>query len=247
MPPPIIAIRFMLAADLALGTRCGAENSAPIFIIKLFLVFTLSLTAANENDEELTPRDDATHPFRASGFAVRGSSGVRDLHLNHIVSLAARSRCWPSVRIRLIAAWDVNAAGLFSQHISGHRVGARAAASADIAKLAGPALAMQQVGVAQLYKDRRLLVDVRQRIAVQVAAFDGQEPAGEDLANMGDEHKSAPIVNAFGGPAHGFVFAAAARMRRPSVMRCGSGAGVIMHANRGPAFLHPLLDQVAAV
>jgi len=75
-----------------------------------------------------------------------------------------------------------------------------------------PHFAVEQAGVAELQEDGRFLIDVRERVGVQVAAFDGRNPLGKNLADVGDEDEAASVVDALGGPADGFRFGALARM-----------------------------------
>src|ERR1035438_3219199 len=136
------------------------------------------------------------------------------------------------VGIGVITARLINAAGLLSHDIAGDGIGAGAGSAADVAKFAGAALAMELVRVAELHEDGRLLVDVRERVSVQVAAFDGQEAAGIDLADVGDKDEAASIIDALGGPADGLVFGALAWVSvadGPAGMRGGARAGVVVH------------------
>ena len=99
------------------------------------------------------------------------------------------------IRVGMIAAGLIDAAGFFGHHVAGDGVGASTRSTADIAEFAGAAFAVKQIRVAELHEDGRLLVDVRERVVVQVPAFDGEESAGVDLADVGNEDEAAPVVN----------------------------------------------------
>ena len=103
------------------------------------------------------------------------------------------------IGVGVVAAGLVDAAGLLGHDVAGDGVGAGAGSSADIAEFAGAAFAVQLIGVAELHEDGRLLIDVGQGIVVQIAALDGQESAGVNLADMGDEDEAASIVDALVG------------------------------------------------
>src|SRR5690348_11775175 len=141
MPPPRMAIRFM---DALQTSRWDAFN-VPASIIKLFPASALHATA--QPDALLFA--SAVRSCYGCGLPLRMSY----LELHQIVRFAARSGHLCLLRIRLVAAGYVDAAGLLGEDVSRDGVGAGAAASADVAKLAGAAFAVQLVGVAQLHED----------------------------------------------------------------------------------------------
>src|ERR1039457_5714173 len=76
------------------------------------------------------------------------------------------------------------------------RAGARA--SANIAEETASALAFQSGTVAQRYKQRRIAIDLRQRLGRHVARRERQEAAGIYLTPVGDEDESLALVHTFG-------------------------------------------------
>src|ERR1700722_20349506 len=140
------------------------------------------------------------------------------------------------IRVGMVAAGLIDAARLFGHDVAGDAVSAGAGSAADIAVFAGVPLAVELVRVAQLQKDGRLLINVRERVVVQVAAFDGEETAGVDLADVGDEDEAAPVVDALGGPADSLVFGALGGMAGvdgPAGMRGGASTRVVVNTGGG--------------
>src|ERR1700728_4212122 len=97
-----------------------------------------------------------------------------DLQLNQIMGGTG----WGSIFIAgvgMVSAWLIDAAGLLGHHIAGYGVGTGPGSAANLAEFAGAALAVELIGIAQLHEDGRLLVDVRERVVMEVAAFDGKK------------------------------------------------------------------------
>src|SRR5271165_40541 len=92
----------------------------------------------------------------------------------------------------------VHAAGFLRKQVAGHGERAGAGASADLAILADAAPPFQVLAIAQGTKQRRVAVNVGQRLAANVAAGERKESARKDLAQMRDENQTLAVVNAAG-------------------------------------------------
>ena len=99
------------------------------------------------------------------------------------------------LRFPLLPLRLVHAAGFFREQIAGERVRASARAATDLAKLAAPALTVQIPTVAKGAKQRRVAIDVGQRLPADIASGDGEKSAGIDLAQVRDEHEAFAVVD----------------------------------------------------
>jgi hypothetical protein len=70
---------------------------------------------------------------------------MSDLYLNQIMRFASRRGSVLLVRVGVVAARLVDAAGLLGHHIARDGVGTSARAAADVAKLTGATLAVELV------------------------------------------------------------------------------------------------------
>src|SRR5690242_2045357 len=105
----------------------------------------------------------------------------------------------------------VHAVGLFREHVAPDRVGAGARASADLAELADTALPLQISAVAQGDEQRRVAVQLGERMLANVAGGYRQKAAGKYFAQVGNEDETLAFVDAArgasnavgaGGPEH---------------------------------------------
>src|SRR5664279_5267426 len=115
-------------------------------------------------------------------------------------NLSLHRHRFSSLRFRLLPLRLVHAVGFFREQIAGERVRASARAATDLAKLAAPALTVQIPTVAQGAKQRRVAIDVGQRLFADVASGDRQKSAGIDLAQVRDEHEAFAVVDTAGAP-----------------------------------------------
>ena len=115
-------------------------------------------------------------------------------------NLSLHRHRFSSLRFRLLPLRPVHAAGFFREQIAGERVRASARAATDLAKLAAPALTVQIPTVAKGAKQRRVAIDVGQRLPADIASGDGEKSAGIDLAQVRDEHEAFAVVDTAGAP-----------------------------------------------
>src|SRR3990172_11883413 len=80
--------------------------------------------------------------------------------------------------------WDVCAEGFFGHVVFGCGVGPCSAASAEVSVSAEAAFAFEAVGVAHSCEVFVVLPDIGEFGLKDIAAIDGQIPAGEDIALM---------------------------------------------------------------
>ncbi len=70
-------------------------------------------------------------------------------------------------------------------------------------ELAASTFAAESVRVSEFSKNRRVLIHVHNGIGGEAAGLDGQEAAGEDLADMAYEHASFAVAHAERGAVNG--------------------------------------------
>src|SRR5664280_3086675 len=99
-------------------------------------------------------------------------------------NLSLHRHRFSSLRFRLLPLRLVHAAGFFREQIAGERVRASARAAADLAKLAAAALPFQVLAIAQGAEQRRVAIDVGQRLPADIASGDGEKSAGIDLVEV---------------------------------------------------------------
>src|SRR5262249_12299788 len=92
----------------------------------------------------------------------------------------------------------VNAAGLFRERVSRQRIGASPRPATNLAEFTPAALAFEFGGVPQVLEQRRIAIDLPQRLELDIAARDRQEAAWIHLSTMGDEHEALPVVDPLG-------------------------------------------------